>query len=94
MVTMVKGKVKEQASEAEQVRPVPSGLSAARREPTAPWVPATQNAGRQSGIIGGLISLLTALDRTLAGPPMTARERIRRQAAEAQTEREFGLLPH
>jgi len=39
-----------------------------------------------------LLSLLSGLDCVLAGPPMTQRERIRRELAEAQTERDFGLL--
>jgi hypothetical protein len=48
----------------------------------------------QTGIIAGILGLLAALNRLLSGPAMTDRDRVRREAAQAEAEREFGLLPH
>jgi hypothetical protein len=86
MTTLVKEQAEAIIPEAELARPAAAG----RR--TATWAPTRQDTAQGAGLMTMLLGLLAGLDRVLAGPPMTQRERIRRELAEAQTERDFGLL--
>ena len=88
MTTMVKERVETRNTEAETLRPAAAAPMADRWEPT----PQPRSNGTQAGLLSRIVSLLVTLDRALAGPPMTAQQRVQKQVAEAQDQRDFGLL--
>ena len=92
MATVVKEKNQQRAMvpEPEQARPAAAGRQ------QASWQATSQRTESGLGLKGWILGLMAALDRLLAGPPMTARERTQKQLAEAQfwAEQEYRLSTH